>query len=317
MSIHKLSVLVSFLVFLIGINRIQPVTATERPSGPKPDRKLQARLEKLLQTFHGTAGIYVYHCKHDRFAAVQADTLFPTASIVKVPIMVGLFDKIERGDLNYYAPLYYRDSLQYGGSGLMQFFKDSTKTNISTLASLMISYSDNTTSLWLQDLVGGGTAINKLLEKYGLQQTRVNSRTEGREDMRTLYGWGQTTPKEMTKLLLLIRQGKIVSKSASEKMYRLMSNVVYQDYALSQIPPYINVASKQGMVDASRSELVMVNAPKGDYVFYLATKHNEDQRWQTDNEAWELARKVSALLWNYYEKDPNWKASAKAARYSE
>lgn len=54
---------------------------------------------------------------------------------------------------------------------------------------------------------------------------------------------------------------------ASDEMYRMMTNSFYTNYALSQIPPYVQTAAKQGMVDKSRSELVMVNAPHGDYVF--------------------------------------------------
>jgi beta-lactamase class A len=54
----------------------------------------------------------------------------------------------------------------------------------------------------------------------------------------------------------------------------------------------------------------MVNAPGGDYVFYVATNANEDQSWEADNEAWELTRKISAYLWNYFEPESNWKPAA-------
>ena len=61
----------------------------------------------------------------------------------------------------------------------------------------MLTTSDNTASLWLQSLAGKGTRINEILDSLGLKNTRVNSRTPGRENNRTQYGWGQTTPKEM------------------------------------------------------------------------------------------------------------------------
>jgi beta-lactamase class A len=271
------------------------------------DNQLQRTLEEMLVDFNGTVGVYVYHMKSGEEAAVNADTIFPTASIVKVPILVGLFDKIEQGELSYREPLMYRDSLKYGGSGLMQFFTDSTQIELNLLAALMITYSDNTTSLWSQALAGGGARINELMELYGFAHTRVNSRTSGREPHWKVYGWGQTTPREMAMLLVRIRRGEIVSAAASDEMYRLMTNIHYDDYALSAIPPYVQTASKQGMVNASRSELVMVNAPGGDYVFYLATKNNEDQRWEYDNESWSLARKVSSFLWRYFEPDSAWK----------
>jgi beta-lactamase class A len=87
--------------------------------------------------------------------------------------------------------------------------------------------------------------------------------------------------------------------------------VFWDEYALSQIPPYVQAASKQGMLDDSRSEVVLVNAPHGDYVFYVATKNNSDKRWVPDNEAWQLARKVSALLWNYFEPHSGWQPAGR------
>ncbi len=97
----------------------------------------------------------------------------------------------------------------------------------------------------------------------------------------------------------------IVNKPAAcQTMYRIMTHVFWDEYALSAIPPYMQTVSKQGMVDDSRSEVVLVNAPHGDYVFYIATKENKDQRWVPDNEAWQLARNISALLWEYYEPHP-------------
>ena len=295
----------SFL-FLFFLQVLFLVPAQLRAQTIKTDKKLEAALEDMLGDFKGTAGIYVYHLKKGREASVNADTIFPTASIVKVPILIGLFDKIDKGELTYRQPLIYRDSLKYGGSGLMQFFQDSSQTDLSQLAALMITYSDNTTSLWSQALAGGGNRINEIMEQYGVVHTRVNSRTPGREQQWERYGWGQTTPREMATLLVKIRQGNIVSPAASEEMYRLMTNVYYDGYALSQIPPFVQTASKQGMVNASRSELVMVNAPGGDYVFYLATKDNEDQRWEYNNESWELARKVSSYLWQYFEPKSDW-----------
>jgi beta-lactamase class A len=60
----------------------------------------------------------------------------------------------------------------------------------------------------------------------------------------------------------------------------------------------------------SRSETVIVNAPHGDYVFSIITKNIQDQSWKPDNEAWTLIKKVSALLWHYYEPKSKWEPAA-------
>lgn len=266
-----------------------------------PDKKLEASLRPLIDSFHGVAGLYVRNLRTGREVAINADTIFPTASIIKIPILVGIFDKLSQGAYTYEQPLVYRDSMAKKGSGLMQFFKDSVTTDLRTAISLMITNSDNTTAVWCERLAGGGLAINTWLGAHGFESTRLNNRTPGREANRQLYGWGQTTPREMARLVTMIRNGEVISPGISQNMYRIMTHIFYDEYALSAIPPYIQAASKQGMVDDSRSEVVLVNAPHGDYVFYIATKNNKDQRWVPDNEAWQLDRKVSALLWSYFE----------------
>lgn len=289
----------SFLIFL----SFQIVTAQEI----KTDNKLEKALAEITEDFNGTAGVYVYNLKTGKEAGINADTIFPTASIVKVPILAGIFNKIDDGKYQLNQPLIYEAERAYGGSGLMQFFKDSTKTDLRTAIALMITFSDNTSSLWLQELAGGGEEINQLMDSLELEHTRVNSRTEGRQEDWEKYGWGQTTPREMASILVKIRNGELVSPAASSEMYRMLTNSFYTDYSLSQIPPYVQTAAKQGMVNNSRSELVMVNAPHGDYVFYIATKNNEDESWEYDNEAWQLSREISAYLWNYFEPQSKWK----------
>lgn len=270
------------------------------------DKKLTAQLQEAVKGFHGQAGIYVQNLKTGKTVAINADTLFPTASMIKVSIQCGLMDKIEKGELHYNQKLVYRDSLLYAGEDLLGSFKDKDTVQLSKVAMLMITMSDNTASLWLQKLVGGDY-INNWLQQNGFKVMRVNSRVAGREAIRKVYGWGVTTPYEMCRLFTMIRKGEAVNPAASERMYRNMGRIYWDEHALSQIPPYVHTISKQGAVDASRSETVLVNAPHGDYVFSIITNHNADQSWGTSNEAGLLIKKISALLWRYYEPTSDWK----------
>ena len=263
------------------------------------DTTLQQRIEALTQDFRGDVGVYVRHLPSGRYAAVNADTVFPTASMVKVPILVKTFDQIEKGELDYRQTLVYRDSLLYAGRDILGSFMDGEEIELARVVMLMITTSDNTASLWLQDLVGGGAAINDWLEDHGFESTRVNSRTEGRSEYQRRYGWGQTTPREMSELMVMIRDGKAVSPEASRQMYRILTRVFYDTVAIEPIPPHIQTMAKNGAVNRSRSETVLVNAPGGDYVFTIATKNQEDTGWDS-NEGWDLIRDLSALFWETF-----------------
>jgi len=286
----------------------QPSVAQQMPNleSEQADTALVKKLNNLIRDFRGDVGIYVRHLPTGRVAAIRADELFPTASLIKVPILVALFDKIERGKLDYHNELVYRDSLRYPGSDILGSFKDGEKITLSKVVMLMITVSDNTAALWCQHLAGGGTAINQWLEAHGFHMTRINSRTPGRHDAWKKYGWGQTTPREMAELLVMIREARAVSPAASAEMYRVLTRIYWDGGALSQIPPTVQVASKQGAIDRSRSEVALVNAPSGDYVFCVITKNQEDESWEDDNEGFVLLRNVSHLLWNYFEPQSSW-----------
>lgn len=277
----------------------------------KEDKVLRQKLQLLVSGFQGDVGIYVEHLQTGKSVAIHADTLFPTASMIKIPITIGMFNKIDKNGIAYDSILTYRDSLLYEGEDVLGSFKDGEKIRLDKVMMLMITTSDNTASLWCQNMAGTGTEINRWLMTNGFKNTRVNSRTPGRENDRTKYGWGQTTPREMAELLVRIRQGKVVSARASERIYRNLIRIYFDSEALSQIPPYVQVASKSGAVDQSRSEVVLVNAPHGDYVFCVITKNQKDESWKSDNDGFVLLRNVSKLLWKYFEPGSKWKPANK------
>lgn len=175
----------------------------------KTDKDLQKQIDDLVKGFHGTVGIFVHDLKKDRIAGFNEDTLFPTASIVKIPIMIGIMSKIQAKELDFHQVMIYQDTLNYDhGEDILASFKPGEKIQLSKLMLLSLSLSDNTASLTLQGIAGGGLRINQIMDSLGYIYTRVNSRTPGREKNREIYGWGQTTPREIARLLEQIEEGK-------------------------------------------------------------------------------------------------------------
>lgn len=279
------------------------------------DKKLQKEVEELVKGFNGDVGVYIKDLRGNKTVMINADSVFPTASMVKVPILIGVMDKIEKGELSYTQQLEYRDSLLYQGVDILGSFKQGEKIEVGKLIMLMLTMSDNTASLWLQSLVGGGTRINHILDSIGFDNTRVNSRTPGREENRTKYGWGQTTPREMATILELIYKYDVVSPAASERMMRSLGRNFWDGNAISELPPTVSVVSKNGAVNASRSEVLLVTGPNSRYVFCICTNNNKDTSWNRDNEAWVLARKLSKLLWEYYEPKDKYESSRTESKF--
>lgn len=277
------------------------------PAQDRIHKKLQREIETLVKGFKGNVGVYIKSLNSRWAAAYNADTVFPTASMIKIPILIGVMDKINKKELSYDQELIYTDSLLYAGVDILGSYKNGEKTSIGKVMMLMLTMSDNTASLWLQSLAGTGTRINAILDSLGFKSTRVNSRTPGREANRTEYGWGQTTPREMVMLMEKIYKREMISPSISEKMLRLLGRNYWDGVAISQIPPTVFVASKNGAVNQSRSETLLIMSPRGPYAISIITKNIEDQRWTPDNEAWVLMRKITRMLWQHLDPKSAWR----------
>ena len=274
--------------------------AAADPGADATDRELEAELQGLLDGFGGHVGVYARRLGTGAEVSIAADEIYPTASMVKVPLLIGLYEAAAEGRLDLDARLEYADSLYYESEeDLVNKLSAGSELSLWQLAVQMIVLSDNTASLWIQGLVGGGE-VNEWLTERGFEHTRVNSRVDGRNGDWEVYGWGQSTPREMARLLTMIRNGAVVSEEASNEMYRLLSRSWWPDGATSVLPADVNVAAKPGAVSRARSEVLLVNAPAGDYVLCIMTREQEDARWERDNEGEALIRAVSGAVFEHW-----------------
>lgn len=275
-----------------------PASSTRAPL-PSISR-LRGAIEKEVVGFEGVVGVYVRDLSTGDEVAIRADETFPTASLVKVPILLKLLDRVEKKEVSWTDPLVYTKARLYPGEDLLARFEENQKVALHELIALMESLSDNSASLWCQEIAGGGASINAWLDGRRFPKTRVNSRTKGREKDRESWGWGQTTPREMAELFVRIRERRAVSPGADAYAERTLSRSWWIDEALSSLPPHVHAMSKQGAVNASRSEVVLVDAPRGAFVLCVITRNQKDQSWEPRNAGFRLLRSVTAACWAHF-----------------
>jgi beta-lactamase class A len=277
------------------------------PASPAAVAALEERLRGLMTELHGTGGIYVRHLPSGATVAINAQDTFPTASTIKLPLLVTLFDQVEQGRLRLDERRTLEDAgvVQRDGDDIVAL---GMTLELRRLAFLMMAASDNTASVWIQELVGGAAAVNRWLEAHGFDVLRNNSRHEPRREFHRRWGWGQTTPQELAELLVMVRQGRAVSRAASEEMYRLMSGSFWYGEALAGVPPHVAVASKQGWLSRSRSEVLLVHSPGGDYVLAVLTKdHPPDMARMDDHPGTLLLRRASWEVYRHFNPGDGWR----------
>ena len=190
--------------------------------------KLHRTLDGIAAAHHGVLGYTVNNLDTGERLSLRGDETFPTASLIKVPILVTLYDLADKKQLSLDDPLTVLKIDQVPGSGVLQFMKSGMTLTMNDAAHLMIILSDNTATNILLDRVAVRRVWTKM-ESLGLVHTKVHSKTFQRftsvaMDSSVKYGLGVTTPNEMAKLFELLAQGKAVNPVADSTMLEMLAN---------------------------------------------------------------------------------------------
>jgi beta-lactamase class A len=247
---------------------------------------LRRTLDSIADAHHGVVGYSVVDLETGARINRRGDETFPTASLIKVSILVTVYDLVAKGQLSLDDPLTVLKIDQVPGSGIIQFLHNGTILTVHDAAWLMSTISDNTATNLLLDRIIIRRVWAKM-DSLGLQHTRVHSKSFLRNssvamDSSVKYGLGVTTPNEMAHLFELMAQGKAVSPAADSAMLDILEHNT-TDFMLQRYLVGARAAHKDGETDAVRTECTLWYL-KNRVVACVMTKENTDQRWILDNE---------------------------------
>jgi beta-lactamase class A len=269
--------------------------AASRAVRPQPGRLtavhadtagLRRTLDSIADAHHGVVGYSVIDLETGARINRRGDETFPTASLIKVAILVTVYDLVAKGQLSLDDPLTVLKIDQVPGSGVIQFLHNGTILTVHDAAWLMSTISDNTATNLLLDRIIIRRVWAKM-DSLGLQHTRVHSKSFLRNssvamDSSVKYGLGVTTPNEMARLFELMAQGKAVNPGADSAMLDILEHNT-TDFMLQRYLVGARAAHKDGETDAVRTECTLWYL-KNRVVACVMTKENVDQRWILDNE---------------------------------
>src|SRR5581483_2052074 len=123
--------------------------------------RLHKTLDAIANAHRGVLGYSVHNLDTGERLSLRGDETFPTASLIKVPILVTLYDLVEKHDLSLDDPITVLKIDQVPGSGVLQFMHPGMTLSVHDAASLMIILSDNTATNLILDKV----AIRRVWDK--------------------------------------------------------------------------------------------------------------------------------------------------------
>ncbi len=291
-----------WLLLLSGTALAQTATPASPPDGTQHlMAKLEAEIVQTSRELDGVLGVALTDLSTGQQLLHNADQVFPTASVIKLAVMAGLYHQEQQGAAASTTRLGAAEKPGPSGSGKYARLADlytvrkedlvadsdvlggltpglSQVTN-RDLAQFVVAVSDNAASNVLIERVGMEN-VNALLDSLGLKQTRLRRKMmdleaarQGRENV--------STPREMAALLAAIYSGKVLQKPLADDFFKLLSSGRTHYKAMFRaggMPEDVVIAEKEGALEGVRADCGVVFVPGRPFVLCVMTSYLADER---------------------------------------
>jgi beta-lactamase class A len=198
--------------------------------------------------------------KGEILAAENQIKKIPSASMIKIPILITLFEERDKNNISFDETYKIKPEDIVGGSGELNDDSVSKEFTIYYLANEMIRVSDNSaTNILIKKL--GFEEINNSIKKKGLSSTKLNrlmmdfdAVKEGRENY--------TSAQDLNKLLLNIYNGHILSQNTNDTIITILKSCADKNRTARNLPTNIEVANKTGSLDYVCGDAAIIFSPK-------------------------------------------------------
>ena len=256
---------------------------------------LDGQIREASHDFTGEVGIFIEDLTSRWQIVINQDRLFPSASLVKIPIMAAYFYAANEGKVKLNEVLIFKAQDRSLGSGKLKEAPVGTKLSINKLIELMISESDNTAANMLIERLGFDY-LNSCFKKLGLKDTNIcremmdfKSRKDGRENFITV--------SDLTLLLENIYYGKLINRSYSEMGLECLKKQKIRDRIPKRLPSGTQTAHKTGLERGLCHDAGIVFTPGGDFLICVLTQH----RQKTAKSAKAFIAGVALKTYDYYQ----------------
>ena len=260
---------------------------------------LAARIA-ALEADGALLGLAATHLGTGRHLGHREDELFVLASVVKVPVLVALYEEVRAGRADLHQRVTYRSAWKVPGSGILQDLDDGLTLTLRDLAVLMITISDNTAAEVLTQRLGK-PRIEAVMDSYGLSTIRVPlgvrallyeivdldpSQPGGYEEARRLLrasaGSGgravvpetsdRASPREMCRLFELIADQAILDPASCDDILDILGRNKSDSRIPALLPKGTIVQHKTGTIRGVRNDVGIVHGPSGPYAVAIMTR---------------------------------------------
>lgn len=234
------------------------------------DSRLLAGLDEIEREIGGAMAVAARHLTRGLTLDRNSDRRFPSASVIKVPILVALFEEVREGRARLDETLALRDEDRVEGSGVLQGLRAGLALTLEDLAFLMITVSDNTASNMLIDRLGP-EAVSACMARMGLPGLRLERKFyDFAARDRGLDNW--ITAGEMATLLERLERREILTPELCDRALAIMEKQQFTGRIPALLPADVKVAHKTGSVTGICHDAGIVRTPGGPLVLVVLSE---------------------------------------------
>lgn len=207
-----------------------------------------------LASLPGEAGAFVSDVDGRALFCESEDELFPSASVIKLPLVMTLYADAARGllDLDERVPVGER----IDGSGVLRHMRNVDRLSLRDLAMLAIIVSDNTATNRLIERIGVDR-VGERLRDWGCPKTRLARKMYDFEAARR-GDENVMTARETVSLLLRLQRGGCEDRPTSDAVLAVLEQCQDRTMLLRYLPYGVKVPHKTGTLDESRNDAAII-----------------------------------------------------------
>jgi beta-lactamase class A len=253
-------------------------------------KKLDARVNETVEKFDGVMGVEIVDLTDGRTISKNADRVFPTASSIKIAILLELYRQEQEAREGAQGKARLNDLYDVDPKALVDFSSimsgltpGLTKVTNHDLAQFMIAVSDNTASNVLIDRLGMEN-VNATLRSLGLTKTMLRRKMMDFEAAKR-GNENVSTPQEMRRLLEAIYKGKALNKELTSDFLKQLSTLKESEIP-HDLPEGVQVANKPGSLKGVRTDSGIVFAKGRPFVISVMTQNVQDEHRASARICW-------------------------------
>lgn len=280
------------------------------PGAADTDASLETQLQAMTAGYAGKVALFATDVRSGKTVALDADAPVPTASIIKLAILLEALEEVRSGLARFNEPLRLKSDNQVEGSGVLGQFDTPLTITLKDALTMMVVVSDNTATNLAIDRFGLKN-IDARITWLGLHKTWLYKKVfkpvvEPAPADQKIFGLGKTTAREIAGVMRrfavcdLNAPGATAKPTAADrKICGVAINMLKNQTDQIAIPRYlgnITVANKTGALDAVRNDVGIVYAHNGPIIISAFTYQNKDTQWTPENAGQMLIAKLAKTI---------------------